>query len=91
MGDVHCTEAAERSTDYLDGTLTPEERQRFERHLAGCAACRAALRQLRTLLVLARRLPAPTLSPAAREQLVATFRARHGRHQRKGRNARTFS
>ena len=75
---MHCAEVAETSTDYLDGTLPADDRERFELHLAGCAPCRAALHQLRTLLGLAGRLPTPQLSPAAREQLVAAFRARHG-------------
>jgi anti-sigma factor RsiW len=77
MGEVHCEEAAERSTDYLEGALTPHERRRYERHLAACVPCSADLRRLQALIALAGQLPAPAPSPAPRERLLAAFRARH--------------
>jgi hypothetical protein len=52
---------------YLDGELTPVERERTEGHLAGCAACRARLEEERTLIERASRLlglAAPPERPA---------------------------
>jgi anti-sigma factor RsiW len=71
---MHCQEVAERTTDYLEGALAPGERRRFERHLAECVACRQGLHQLHAVVELAAHLPAPQLSPALREQLLAAFR-----------------
>ncbi len=39
-----CREAIEFVIDYLEGSLAPETRQEFERHLAVCVACVAYLR-----------------------------------------------
>jgi hypothetical protein len=39
-----------RLSEYLDGDLTPEERQGFEAHLATCADCQATLGDLRTVV-----------------------------------------
>jgi hypothetical protein len=36
----------ERLSDYLDGELSPAERRDVDLHLAGCADCRAVLREL---------------------------------------------
>ena len=35
---------------YLDGELSPVEREHLDRHLADCAACRARLDDERTLI-----------------------------------------
>jgi anti-sigma factor RsiW len=75
MGDVHCEEITAGTTDYLEDALPPGERQRYERHVAGCAACRAGLRELGTLLRLARQIPPPTVSPALGEALLMAFRS----------------
>jgi anti-sigma factor RsiW len=42
-----CKDLVELITDYLEGELPLEERQRFETHLAGCRGCRAYLDQMR--------------------------------------------
>lgn len=41
---ITCRELIEFLIDYLDGTLAPSERQRFEQHLAVCDSCVAYLR-----------------------------------------------
>jgi anti-sigma factor RsiW len=43
-----CREVVELVTDYLEGTLSPADRARFEDHIAGCDGCTAYLAQLRT-------------------------------------------
>jgi anti-sigma factor RsiW len=39
-----------RLSAYLDGELAPRAAARIDRHVAGCPACRAALRSLERLL-----------------------------------------
>lgn len=41
-----CQVIADRLPGYLNGTLTPARRKEVEEHLASCASCRAALREL---------------------------------------------
>ena len=34
--ELTCQELVELVSDYLEGALSPEDRRRFEEHLAGC-------------------------------------------------------
>jgi predicted anti-sigma-YlaC factor YlaD len=52
-----CSEIDERLDDYVDGTLSENEFQEVELHLASCADCRAAEERLRQLLARAAALP----------------------------------
>jgi anti-sigma factor RsiW len=79
VDELACQELVELITEYLDGTLTPTERERFEAHLAGCAGCRTYLDQMRRTLRALGRLRESDLSPAAREELLARFRDWRGR------------
>jgi hypothetical protein len=68
-------------SDHLDGELEPAPREALERHLDGCAECRATLDDLRRLVAAARALPerAPEPDPwpgIARALAPATPRAR---------------
>ena len=45
--DLTCRELVELVTDYLEGTLPPHERARFEAHLGACEACVAYVEQMR--------------------------------------------
>ncbi|MHC4946094.1 MAG: anti-sigma factor family protein, partial [Planctomycetota bacterium] len=40
-----CKDIEKNSLAYLDGTLSPQDREAFEAHLADCASCRADLRE----------------------------------------------
>jgi anti-sigma factor RsiW len=42
---------------YIDGQLSPSERERTERHLKGCEACRRELESLRATVNLLHRVP----------------------------------
>lgn len=53
----------ERLSDYLDGDLRADERAGLETHLKTCTACTAVLAELRTVVVRAAALPAPTDVP----------------------------
>jgi anti-sigma factor RsiW len=74
IDEINCNELVELVTDYLDGALTAEERARFEAHLEVCRGCRTYLEQIRQTIRLTGRLTEDSLDPAAREQLLLTFR-----------------
>ena len=76
--DLSCQELVELVTDYLEGALTPAERDRFETHLAACTACERYLEQIRTTISLVGRLDATSLTPEAEAELRAAFRGWRG-------------
>jgi anti-sigma factor RsiW len=73
--DLSCKELVELVTEYLEGTLPPADRARFDEHVASCPGCTAYLRQMRDTLRVAGRLSEASLSDPARESLLAAFRA----------------
>jgi anti-sigma factor RsiW len=68
-----CRELVELVTAYLEGVLDPAERARFEQHLAECDGCDAYVDQMRQTLAALGRLPDESLSPEARDGLLAAF------------------
>jgi anti-sigma factor RsiW len=69
-----CRELVEIVTDYLEGTLDPADRERFEAHIAICDPCTGYLAQMRRTLRTLGRVPEESLSPAARETMLHLFR-----------------
>ena len=59
--DDRCIELVELLTAYLEDALDESTRRRVDEHLEGCAGCRAALAQMRTVAGLAGRLTAADL------------------------------
>lgn len=74
LPEMPCKELVEVITDYLDGRLSPVDKQRFETHLADCELCRLYLEQFRQTLRALGRLPEEVLSDQAKAALVAAFR-----------------
>jgi anti-sigma factor RsiW len=72
--ELTCQELVELVTDYLEGTLPPVERARFEAHIAGCTGCRRYLAQMRQTIATLPRLTEESIQPEAREALLRTFR-----------------
>jgi anti-sigma factor RsiW len=70
---MSCRELVTLVTEYLDGSLPPSERMRFERHIAVCPPCRAHLEQMRETIRASGALTEESLSPAARDDLLAAF------------------
>lgn len=68
-----CREMVELVTAYLEGNLPPEQRARFEEHLAICDGCQAYVEEMRNTLTALGRLPEDRLSSHARETLLAAF------------------
>lgn len=63
---------------YLDGELTPVERERMEGHLTGCAACRARLEEERALIERAGRLLGLAAPPERAAPPLHALRRRPG-------------
>jgi anti-sigma factor (TIGR02949 family) len=73
--EFSCQEMIEVVTNYLDGALPTDERQRFERHLSYCAGCGTYVEQMRETIRQTGVAPrAASLPPALRERIIAQFR-----------------
>ena len=55
-GVLTCQEFVELVTEYLEGRLVVQERQRFELHLADCTGCTIYLEQMRQTIRLLHQL-----------------------------------
>jgi anti-sigma factor RsiW len=69
-----CQELVELVTEYLEGRLSPVDRERFDAHIAGCDACTAYLEQMRMTLDALGRIPEESIPVEAREELLIAFR-----------------
>jgi anti-sigma factor RsiW len=72
--DLACKEVVELVTDYLEQTLSHDERTRFEQHLALCGGCKEYLREIRSTIDLSRKLAEGSLAPKVRDDLLNLFR-----------------
>ncbi len=72
---MKCREVVELMTEYLEGTLSPEDTARFEEHIRGCDGCTAYLEQMRKTRLLTRRLAEEPIPAALQDELVAAFRS----------------
>jgi anti-sigma factor RsiW len=75
LGALRCQDFAEMVTDYLEGTLPPDDRARVEAHLADCDYCVEYLAQFRQTILMLSQLDEEPIVPTARERLMAEFRA----------------
>jgi anti-sigma factor (TIGR02949 family) len=74
-----CKQVLQALTEYLEGDLAPEEKERFERHMRDCPPCRAFLRTYQKAGELARRTLREGDVPEEVRQRVRDFlRARLG-------------
>ena len=69
-----CREFVELVTDYLEGALSPEQRTRFEAHLAGCDACPGYLEDIRSIATTLQTVELPEADPHTHATLLAAFR-----------------
>lgn len=74
-----CQELVEIVTDYLENALTPDDRARFEAHLAGCGGCSAYLDQMRHTISVVGRLRAEDIPAPAMDELLVAFRGWNAR------------
>jgi anti-sigma factor RsiW len=71
---LSCQELVELVTDYLDGALSPQDRERFDAHIAGCDHCHAYLEQIRITIRLSGTLVPEQLDLGAETALLEAFR-----------------
>jgi predicted anti-sigma-YlaC factor YlaD len=74
-----CKELVELVTDYLEGRLPDATVEQLQAHLALCDGCTTYIEQMRFTLTALGRIPEETVTPAAREELIAIFREAHSR------------
>ena len=72
--DLTCQELVELATEYLEGTLSPQDRDRFEQHVILCDGCAYHLDQIRTTIALTGSLTEEAITPEAQERLLHVFR-----------------
>ena len=72
--ELVCQQMVELVTAYLEGALPDPDRQRFERHLAGCPHCTEYLAQMRETIRLAGRVTLEDLTPGMRTDLTDVYR-----------------
>lgn len=72
--ELTCKEVVEIVTDYLEGALSPEDRVRFDEHLATCNGCTYYVEQMRETIRLSGMLSEEQVPVAQRERLRRAFR-----------------
>ena len=76
--DYPCQRFVEAVTDYVEGTMPPSERRRFEAHLRRCDGCEHYLAQMRRTIEMTGRLrvdDVDALPVEGRARLLAAFEA----------------
>lgn len=71
----NCERLFSAITDYLDGAMTPDDRERLEYHLSLCPPCQIYLDQIKVTIEATGRLQSGDVSPEAHAVLMALFRA----------------
>lgn len=69
-----CKEFVELVTEYFEGTMLPDEKARFEAHLAICQGCEIYLEQMAQTIQWTGKLREEQVSEEARAKLLSTFR-----------------
>lgn len=72
--ELTCQELVELVTEYLEDTLPPETRARFDAHLRTCRGCSAYLNQMRRTIDVLGTLCEDDLAATPRDELLNAFR-----------------
>jgi anti-sigma factor RsiW len=75
LGGLTCKEVVELVTDYLEGVLPVDMRNRFDRHLTACDPCVIYVDQMRQTIATLGKLPEESVPQAALDTLLEHFRA----------------
>jgi anti-sigma factor RsiW len=73
--EVACRQAVDLMTEYVEGALSPRDRERFEVHLADCDHCVEYLAQIRAAIALVGHIEPDDLSDEALDELVGLYRS----------------
>ncbi|WP_428366714.1 anti-sigma factor family protein [Mycolicibacterium sp.] len=71
---MDCNELVELVTAYLDGSLDPETRARFDLHLLECDGCENYLQQFRVTVATLGTIGDDQIAPEFRSKLLDAFR-----------------
>jgi anti-sigma factor RsiW len=71
---MDCDELVELVTAYLDDSLEPDARARFDEHLVECEGCENYLQQFRTTVTTLGMIGDDELEPAFRDKLLGAFK-----------------
>jgi len=74
QAELTCKELTELITDYLEETLSPTERIRFEEHLSVCPGCVSYLDQMRLTIQAVGSKPALNMPAAMELAMLEAFR-----------------
>ena len=74
LHELTCQELVELITDYLEGALSADDRERFDQHIAKCDWCKIYIEQMRTTIKAVGKLLVESIHPQARDELLALFR-----------------
>jgi anti-sigma factor RsiW len=81
IDEMACNELVQVVTEYLEGTLAEEDRERFNAHLAECPYCVAYVEQFRETIAASGALTLESIAPERRSELLEAFRGwREGGH-----------
>jgi predicted anti-sigma-YlaC factor YlaD len=69
-----CKEFVELVTEYLEGTLSGDERVRFDDHMVECPWCSQYLEQMRVTIQTVGRVDEESISADGRDALLHAFR-----------------
>lgn len=71
---ITCKEFVELVTDYFEGSMTSEEKARFEAHISTCKGCETYLNQMAQTIRWTGRLTEEQVPEEAQAELLSTFR-----------------
>jgi anti-sigma factor RsiW len=71
---MDCNELVELVTAYLDGSLDPDTRARFDLHLLECDGCENYLQQFQATIGALKKIDDDAIDPTLREGLLNAFR-----------------
>ena len=72
---ITCQQLTEALTDYLEGAMPLEDRERFDAHLALCDGCVHYVTQMRQTIAATHELRSETVEATAPDELLSAFRA----------------
>ncbi len=75
---LRCREVVELVTDYLEGTLAPEDEVRLEEHLAQCDPCVRYIEQVRQTIRAAGVVEPEAVPPDVLARLLVAYRELRG-------------
>jgi anti-sigma factor RsiW len=76
--EMSCRELVDVITDYVEGNMAPQDRSRFDAHLAECPYCVNYLDQMRATIAALGGLTEESISSEACGELLEAFRGWRG-------------